>query len=152
MGSPPPRVNPVPAAGAAVEPSVSPAAAVVLWGAEPRTKELVGVPLPNEKPPPAAVFFAGVPNAKPPVGLVLACAEVPKVKPPPEGAVVEVAIPNPVVGAAVVFCPKENPPGTCPKLNPPLIFPFNSVKTSTAMLQMVRHFLGCFGGSKKRIN
>lgn len=66
--SPPPRLNPVPAAGGAVEPSVSPAA-VVGWGVEPRPNEVVGVP--NEKPPPGAVLWAGVPKEKPPPELVL---------------------------------------------------------------------------------
>lgn len=61
--SPPPRVNPEPAAGAVVEPSVSPAAVVVV-GAEPRPKEVLGAP--KEKPPPDAVLWAGFPKVKPP--------------------------------------------------------------------------------------
>lgn len=60
----------------------------------------VGVP--KENPPPPAVLFAGVPKLKPPVGLVLGCVEVPKVKPPPEAAGVELVKLKPVLGAAAV--------------------------------------------------
>lgn len=61
-------MNPVPGAGAVVEASVRPAA-VVVWGVEPRPNDVVG--LPNVKPPPVAVLWAGVPKLKPPVEVVL---------------------------------------------------------------------------------
>lgn len=58
--------------------------------------------VPNEKPPPAAVLFAGVPKLKPPVALELGWVGVPKVKPPPEAAGAELVSPKPVAEAAVV--------------------------------------------------
>lgn len=124
----PPRVNPDPAAGAAVEPKVNPEAAVVVGGAAFIPNVVVGAP--KEKPPPAVVDFAGVPKLKPPVGLVVLWVwmDEPKVKPPPVAAGVDVVSPKPVVGAgagagAVVFCvPKVKPEEGCPKVKAPLIF------------------------------
>lgn len=120
-----PRVNPDPAAGVAVEPKVNPEAAVVVGGAAFIPNVVVGAP--KEKPPPAAVDFAGVPKLKPPEGLVVLWVwmDEPKVKPPPVAGV-DVVSPKPVVGAgaeAVVFCvPKVKPEEGCPKVNGPLIF------------------------------
>lgn len=109
-----------------MEPKVNPEAAVVVGGAAFIPKVVVGAP--KEKPPPAAVDFAGVPKLKPPVGLVVLWVwmDEPKVKPPPVAAGVDVVSPKPVVGAgaeAVVFCvPKVKPEEGCPKVKAPLIF------------------------------
>lgn len=104
---------------------------------------MVGVP--NENPPPVALFAAGVPKLNPPpVWFVLVWVDIPKrpelcgadacgwaglgvpnEKPPPAAAGVEVAIPKPVVGAGAAVglaAPKLNPVlAVWPKLNPPLI-------------------------------
>lgn len=82
----------------------------------------VPVGLPKEKPPPAAVLFAGVPKLKPPVALVLPWGVVPKANPPTEAAGVELVSPKPVLEAVVFGVPKAKPVlPACPKLNPPLI-------------------------------
>lgn len=110
--------------------------------------------VPNEKPPPAAVLFAGVPKLKAPVALVVAWVAVPNVKPPPEAAGVELASPNTAVGAAAVvfWAPKVKPPVLCPKLNPPLILFTGRIKKSKVFLLQPGnlqngHFLS-FGGSQ----
>lgn len=72
------------------------------------------------------MLFAGAPKLKEPVGLAAAGVDVPKVKPPPAGAGVELVSPKAVAGAAaaVVFvAPKVKPVEACPKLNPPLMSP-----------------------------
>lgn len=113
---PPPSVNPVAGAAAAVVVAlkVSPVAAGC---GVARLKAGVGVP--NEKPPLAAVLFAGVPKLNPPPGLAppwagCAGAAVPNEKPPPGTTGVEVAMPKAVAGAAAAAVLDPNDPKGAP--------------------------------------
>lgn len=70
----------------------------------------VGVP--KEKPPPAAVLFAGVPKLKELGGLGVAwVVAVPNVKLPPVASGMALVIAKPVLGAAAVgFCAAKEKP------------------------------------------